>query len=149
VCALGRSIVFYGRECNCLYGYVVPGLFNPFLNLLNIMQRSSPVFFEKKSHCLGHLSPDVLSKLSNSLAITCLHGRDDSLCHACQLGRHIRLPFPIPSSRVVCPIDLVHCDLWISLVLSLSGYKYYLVILDDCTHYSWTIFYLSIYFYHT
>jgi hypothetical protein len=22
--------------------------------------------------------------------------------------------------------------------MSISGYKYYLVILDDCTHYSWT-----------
>jgi hypothetical protein len=34
--------------------------------------------------------------------------------------------------------DLIHCDLWTSPVPSASGYKYYLVILDDCTHYSWT-----------
>ena len=34
--------------------------------------------------------------------------------------------------------DLVHCDLWTSPVLSLSGYKYYLVVVDDFSHYSWT-----------
>jgi hypothetical protein len=32
---------------------------------------------------LGHPGPDVLSKLLNTSAITCLRGRDDSLCHAC------------------------------------------------------------------
>ncbi|WVZ98476.1 hypothetical protein U9M48_043916 [Paspalum notatum var. saurae] len=34
--------------------------------------------------------------------------------------------------------DLVHCDLWTSPVLSVSGYKYYLVVVDDFSHYSWT-----------
>jgi hypothetical protein len=31
--------------------------------------------------------------------------------------------------------NLVHCDLWTSPIPSVSGYKYYLVIFDDCTHY--------------
>jgi hypothetical protein len=42
------------------------------------------------------------------------------------------------NSCALRPFDLIHCDLWTSLVVSVSGYKYYLVILDDCTHYSWT-----------
>jgi hypothetical protein len=89
-------------------------------------------------HChLSHPSPDILIKLSHSSVITCPRGIDDSLCHACQLGRHIRLPFPSPS-RVVRLFDLIHCALWTSLVLSVCGFKYYLVILDDCIHYSWT-----------
>jgi hypothetical protein len=89
-------------------------------------------------HCLGHPDPDVLSKLSSTSAITCPWGTDDSLCHACQLGWHVRLPFSSSSTRTLQPFDLVHCDLWTSLVLSVSGYKYYLVILDECTHYSCT-----------
>jgi hypothetical protein len=88
--------------------------------------------------CLGHPGPDVLSKLSSSSAITCPWCRDDSLCHACQLGWHVWLPFPISSTRGVQPFDLVHYDLWTSPLPSVSGYKYYMVILDDCTHYSWT-----------
>jgi hypothetical protein len=31
-----------------------------------------------------------------------------------------------------------YTERWTSFVLSVSGYKYYLVIIDDCTHYSWT-----------
>jgi hypothetical protein len=88
-------------------------------------------------HRLGHPGPDVLYKLSSSSAITRPRGRDDSLCHACQLGRHVRLPFPSSSTRAIQPFDLIHCDLWTSPISSVSSYKYYLVILDDCTHYSW------------
>jgi hypothetical protein len=62
----------------------------------------------------------------------------ESLCHAPQLGRHVMLHFPSCSFRVVCAFDLIHCDLWTSLISSISCYKCYLVILDDCTHYSWT-----------
>jgi hypothetical protein len=87
---------------------------------------------------LGHPGPDVLSKLSSSLAITCPHGRDNSLYHAYQLGRHDQLTFPSSSSRAIQPFTLVHYDLWTCPVPSVSSYKYYLAILDDCTHYSWT-----------
>jgi IS30 family transposase len=41
-------------------------------------------------------------------------------------------------SRASKPFDLVHCDLWTSPVLSISGFKYYLVILDDYSHFLWT-----------
>jgi hypothetical protein len=80
---------------------------------------------------------DVLSKRSCTFVITCPRASDHSLCHACQLGRHVRFPVPSSCSRAVRSFDLIHCDLWTS-VMSISGYKYYLVILDDCTHYSWT-----------
>jgi hypothetical protein len=51
-------------------------------------------------HCLVHPGPDVLCKSSSS-TITCPRGRDDFLCHAYQLGWHVRLPFPSSSTRVV------------------------------------------------
>jgi hypothetical protein len=35
------------------------------------------------------------------------------------------------------PIQLIHADVWTSPVMSFSGYKYYLVLLDDYTHYVW------------
>ncbi|KAL8138282.1 hypothetical protein V2J09_004283, partial [Rumex salicifolius] len=34
------------------------------------------------------------------------------------------------------PFELIHCDLWTSPVLSISGFKYYLVIIDDFSHYA-------------
>jgi hypothetical protein len=51
---------------------------------------------------------------------------------------HLRLSFPISSSWVIQPFDLIHCVLWASHVLNVPGYKYYLIIIDNCTHYSWT-----------
>jgi hypothetical protein len=86
-------------------------------------------------HRLGHLGSDVLSQLSRSSVITCPRASSESLCYACQLGHHIRLSFPSSSSRVVRAFYLIHCNLWTSLVPSVSGYKYYLIILDDCSHY--------------
>jgi hypothetical protein len=60
------------------------------------------------------------------------------VCHACQLGRHVRLPFTSSFTRASAKFELVHCDLWISPVPSVSGFKYYLVILDDYSNYAWT-----------
>ena len=86
---------------------------------------------------LGHHGHEALSKLASSGLPTCRHDTSSSLCHACQLGRHVRLPFHVSASRASNNFDLIHCDLWTSPVLSVSGYKYYLVILDDCSHYLW------------
>lgn len=87
---------------------------------------------------LGHLGHEALSSLVSSCAITCNKSDSDHLCHACQLGHHVRLLFPTSSSRATNNFDLIHCDLWTSPVPSISGYKYYLVILDDCSHFLWT-----------
>jgi histone deacetylase 1/2 len=85
-------------------------------------------------HRLGHPSQEVLAKLPFS----CNKDISSSFCHACQLGRHTRLPFRASSSRDLSRFDLIHCDLWTSPVTSVSGYKYHLVILDDHKHYLWT-----------
>jgi hypothetical protein len=57
--------------------------------------------------------------------------------HACQLRKHARLPFPSSASRTTKPFDLGHCDLRTSPVVSVLGFKYYLVILDNFSHYLW------------
>jgi hypothetical protein len=80
---------------------------------------------------LGHLGREALSKLISSSVISCNKDDSDHLCHACQLGRHTKLPFSSSTSRATNIFDLIHCDLWTSPIVSVSGYKYYLVILDD------------------
>ena len=78
-----------------------------------------------------------MTKLA-SVIPSCNKELSTSLCHACQLGRHVRLPFTSSTSSATNKFDLIHCDLWTSPVSSVSGFKYYLVILDDCSHYLWT-----------
>ena len=87
---------------------------------------------------LKHLGHEALSKLISSSVISCNKDDLDHICHACQLGRHVRLPFSSSSSRANHNFDLIHFDLWTSPIISVSGYKYYLVILDDYSHYMWT-----------
>jgi hypothetical protein len=86
---------------------------------------------------LCHLGPDALSNLSRSSFIQCTSKKYD-FCHAYQLGKHTRLPSCSSSHRAEHPFDLIHLNLWTSPVVSMSGSKYYLVILDDYTQYLWT-----------
>jgi hypothetical protein len=58
--------------------------------------------------------------------------------HACQLGRHTHMPFVSSAFSADNNFDLIHCDLWISPIVNISRCKYYLVILDDHSHFVWT-----------
>lgn len=88
---------------------------------------------------LGHPGRHTLSNLFSHSNIFCNNLRGLSpICDACQLGRHVRLPFSTSTSITSFPFQIIHCDLWTSPIVSFSGYKYYLVILDDYTHYTWT-----------
>jgi hypothetical protein len=106
--------------------------------LLAVVPHTLTVVAPTTWHCrFGHLDPDALSSLSRSSFIQCISNKHD-FCHACQLGKHTRLPFCSSSHRAEHTFDLMHIDLWASPVVSVSGSKYYLVILDDFIHYFWT-----------
>jgi len=59
---------------------------------------------------LGHPRHDALMQLSHSSDIHCTRAHDEHLCHACQLGRHVRLSLHSSSSHVACIFYLVHCN---------------------------------------
>jgi hypothetical protein len=87
-------------------------------------------------HHLGHLSDEAFSNLARNSAIACNKFDHAPLWHACQLGCHTHLSFSTSSSRASQNFDLIHYDLWTSPVSSIFGYKNYLVILDDCSHFA-------------
>lgn len=87
--------------------------------------------------CLGHTSSSTLQSLSSLGFISTTKTDLTTLCHACQLGKHVRLPFYDSTTFVSKPFDLIHSDLWTSPVASISGIKYYLIFLDDYSHYVW------------
>jgi hypothetical protein len=78
-----------------------------------------------------------MSKVSNASSVVCSR-RTHDLCHACQLGHHTHMHFVSSASHAENNFDLIHCDLWTSLIISISGCKYYLVILDNHSHFVWT-----------
>ncbi|GKB35278.1 ribonuclease H-like domain-containing protein [Tanacetum coccineum] len=86
---------------------------------------------------LGHLGSEVLRRLVSNNAISCNREKHPTLCHACQLGKHARLPFVSSSSIVSSCFDIVHSDVWTSPISSLFGFKYYVLFLDHFSQYVW------------
>lgn len=86
---------------------------------------------------LGHPGDHVLRTLLSNKLITCNKIKSPVLCHACQLGKHVRLPFYSSTTIVESPFDIVHSDLWTSPIPSLSGIKYYIIFLDHFSHFLW------------
>ena len=86
---------------------------------------------------LGHPGNAVLDFLRVQKCIQCNKDSPSPLCHGCQLGKHCRLPFSSSNNTTFAPFSIIHTDLWTSPIISPSGYRYYLLCLDDYSHYLW------------
>ncbi|GJR39898.1 ribonuclease H-like domain-containing protein [Tanacetum coccineum] len=82
---------------------------------------------------LGHLGDEVLRSLTSRQFISCNKAKSTHICHACQLGKHVKLPFHSSDSIVEHCFDIIHSDLWTSPIHkfhangNLSQYKARLV----------------------
>ncbi|KAJ9543733.1 hypothetical protein OSB04_023440 [Centaurea solstitialis] len=89
-------------------------------------------------HRLGHPGDHVLSFLRNKHFISCnKEHRSNNLCQSCQIAKSTCLTFSPSVSPTYASFDIIHSDLWTSPVLSTQGFRYYLVLLDDFTHFVW------------
>ncbi|GJR23718.1 ribonuclease H-like domain-containing protein [Tanacetum coccineum] len=86
---------------------------------------------------LGHPGGDVLHRLVSNNVISCNNEKPPVLCHACQLGKHVRLPFVSSNTVVTSCFDIIHSDVWTSPIPSLSGFKYYVLFLDHYSQFVW------------
>jgi histone deacetylase 1/2 len=86
---------------------------------------------------LGHPGHDTLQRLARSIGFSCSKSSQHT-CDACRRGKHVRLPFTQSNNVSQFPFQLLHCDVWTAPIMSNSGFKFYLVILDDYSHYTWT-----------
>ncbi|GJR52325.1 ribonuclease H-like domain-containing protein [Tanacetum coccineum] len=66
---------------------------------------------------------DVLCSLMSRQFISFNKEKSSHMCHACQLGKHERLPFASSESIVTRSFEIVHSDIWTSPIVS-SGYAY-------------------------
>ncbi|KAI3822382.1 hypothetical protein L1987_09971 [Smallanthus sonchifolius] len=88
-------------------------------------------------HRLGHPGQHVMEFLRTKQFISYNKINLPLVCHSCQLSKHKRLPFFDSVTYTSVPFAIMHCDLWTSPVLSLAGYKYYMVLTDDFSNYTW------------
>ncbi|GJU45269.1 hybrid signal transduction histidine kinase M [Tanacetum coccineum] len=61
---------------------------------------------------LGHLGDEVLRSLTYRYFISCNKEKSSHVCHACQLGKHVKLPFHSSDSIVTKCFDIIYSDLW-------------------------------------
>ncbi|GKC29000.1 ribonuclease H-like domain-containing protein [Tanacetum coccineum] len=69
---------------------------------------------------LGHPGGEVLRRLVSSSFILCNKEKPLALCHACQPGKHVRLPFVSSGTVISSCFDIIHSDVWTSHIPSLS-----------------------------
>lgn len=99
-----------------------------------LLTTSAPTKWHQR---LGHPGALVLDFLIRNLLIDSLKNQTLFLCHSCQLSNRKRLPIYDSNFVTYSPFDIIHCDLWMSPVTSNSGYKYYMVLIDNHTQFVW------------
>ncbi|TXG63956.1 hypothetical protein EZV62_010950 [Acer yangbiense] len=88
---------------------------------------------------MGHPHSKFLKVLhSKNLIDVSSWEKEKSVCISCQMGKNCKIPFTLSNNISRFPLDKLHCDLWgPAPILSCQQFKYYAIIVDDCTRYSW------------
>jgi hypothetical protein len=71
---------------------------------------------------LGHPGHDAMLSLWHLALIKCNKNSRTRVCHACQLGKHVCLQFSQSTTASRAVFDLIHCVLWTSPIISISGF---------------------------
>lgn len=79
--------------------------------------------------------------MSSTLSLSKNSIQKDVPCPVCPLAKQKRLKFVSNNHLSANPFDLIHLDVWGSFSQeSVSGYRYFLTIVDDCTRVTWVYF---------
>jgi hypothetical protein len=94
---------------------------------------------------LAHVGMKNLYKLlkgEHILGLTNVHFEKDRVCSACQAGKQVGTHHPHKNIMTTdMPLELLHMDLFGPIAyISISGSKYYLVIVDDYSRFTWVFF---------
>jgi transposase InsO family protein len=94
---------------------------------------------------LAHVGMKNLHKLlkgEHILGLTNVHFEKDRICSACQAEKQVRVHHPHKNIMTTDrPLELLHMDLFGPIAnISISGSKYFLVIVDDYSHFTWVFF---------
>jgi transposase InsO family protein len=96
-------------------------------------------------HRLAHIGMKNLHKLlkgEHILGLTNVHFEKDRICSACQAGKQVGVHHPHKNIMTTDrPLELLHTNLFSSIAyISISRSKYYLVIVDDYSRFTWVFF---------
>nr|GEX15422.1 ribonuclease H-like domain-containing protein [Tanacetum cinerariifolium] len=70
---------------------------------------------------LRHPGDEVLCSFVSRRFISCNKEKSTHICHACQLGKHVKLPFHSFDSIVEHCFDIIHFDSWTSPIVDVKN----------------------------
>ena len=86
---------------------------------------------------LGHASSSRVQQLASRGLLGSV-STENFDCVSCQLGKQPALPFNTSESISTDIFDLIHSDVWGPFSVSnIGGSRYFVVFIDDYSHYSW------------
>ena len=59
------------------------------------------------------------------------------LCSDCSINKSHKLSFSNSTIISIKPLQYLFSDVWLSPITSIDGYKYYLILVDHFTRYTW------------
>ncbi|KAG7589765.1 GAG-pre-integrase domain [Arabidopsis suecica] len=85
---------------------------------------------------LGHPNSQTLRHIISSFSLP-ISSMSTFPCNSCFINKSHKLSFSTSSLSSTKPLDIIFSDVWTSPVLSIDGYKYYVLFVDHFTRYSW------------
>jgi len=87
---------------------------------------------------LGHPSYSTLKAVVSCFSLPCFtNSSTSSPCNDCLLNKTQKLPFYQSTIVSTHPLEYLFTDVWQSPILSTQNYRYYLVLVDHFTRYTW------------
>ncbi|KAG7564770.1 Integrase catalytic core [Arabidopsis suecica] len=87
---------------------------------------------------LGHPSSSILNNVVSQFSLSVSSSpQKSSSCSDCLINKTHKLPFSNSTIVSTKPLEFLFSDVWSSPVISIDNFKYYLVIVDHFTRYTW------------
>jgi len=156
LCDKGYQVIFKTNSCEiCLPHKKEVMLIGKRINNVYLLDISSPCSIgcllskhDESRLChrrIAHIHMNHLNKLISKdlvIGLPKLKFEKDHICEFCQKGKQVKNPFKIKNVvSSLKPLELLHMDLFgPSRTMSLGGNYYALVIMDDFSMFTWTLF---------
>ena len=132
----GKALLWHkdiNLESTIMIGVRVRGLYKLLGHPVQALVHKTVNLCELWHHRFGHIHYGALPKLQNIVTgMPDFQNEHDGVCRGCVLGKNVKSSFPSNSRRSKGILDLVHSDICGPMTtLSLSGYLYYVIFIDD------------------
>jgi len=99
-----------------------------------MLESELEIWHRRLGHPSNHVMNQVLKPCNKVIKSNEIH----TFCESCKFGKSHALPFNLSLSHVSNPLDLVHIDVWGTVILnSTTWFRYYIILVDDHSRFTW------------